>query len=270
TWHTVTLIEVSSGRTLLTTIQPFGTPLPSLMDRPHVQRVITTRQPQVSDLIHGRTIEGAFISLAVPVVRENRVAYVLAALYDYNALSGVLSSVQLPADWTGALLDRQQIIIARTRLAEKFVGLPATAGLAARVAARGDGAFDDVNKEGLPNHGAFARSALTEWTVVVGAPSAALYTSVRNSVLLLIAGGMFLLAAASVVALYYGRRIARPVMALAESAAAFGRGALSPRVASSVAEVNLVSATMAAAGTERLRAESALAQAKHALEALIE
>ena len=65
----------------------------SVMDRPHIQRVIATRQPQVSDLIQGRTIEGRFISLAVPVVRDNRVAYVLAALYDLNVLSGVLSSV---------------------------------------------------------------------------------------------------------------------------------------------------------------------------------
>jgi PAS domain S-box-containing protein len=269
-WHTLTLIDVSSGRTILTTIQPFGMPLPSLMDRPHVQRVITTRQPQVSDLIQGRTVEGRFISLSVPVVRDHRVAYVLAALYDFNALSGVLSSVQLPRDWTGALLDRQQIIIARTRLADEFVGQPATARLAARVVAANSGAFDDVNKEGVPNHGAFARSALSGWTVVVGAPSTALYTSVRNSLLLIIAGGMFLLGAASVVALYYGRRIATPVMALAESAAAFGRGAQSPRVASSVAEVNLVSETIAAAGTERLQAESAVAQAKQALEALIE
>jgi two-component system, sensor histidine kinase len=270
TWHTITLIEAASGRTVLTTAQPFGTALPPLMDRPHVQRAIATRRPQISDLVAGRTIDGRFISVVVPVVRGAGVRYVAAALYDVNVISSVLSRVNLPPDWTAAVLDRRHVIVARTRMADRYLGQPATADLAARVAAGTEGAFEDVNKEGIPNHGAFFRSSLSGWTVVVGAPSTVLYTSLRRSLALAVGGGAVLVLLGAGVALVYGRRIAAPVMALADAAASFGSRTPPPRVVSPVDEVNAVSETITAAAAERLRVETALLQSKQMLESLIQ
>jgi PAS domain S-box-containing protein len=269
-WYAIILIDAVGRASVLTTAQPFGAPSPALASRPHIQRVIATRTPQASDLVQGIAGDRRFISVAVPVVRGDRVPYVVAALYDVDALSNVLARVKLPAEWTGAVLDRNAVIIGRTRQPEQFIGQPATAGLAARVAAAGEGVFEDVNKEGVPNLGAFARSTLTGWTVVVGAPSATLYASLRRSLTLVVGGGIALLALGAAVALVYGRRITAPVMALAESAAAFGRGVPPPPVASTVDEVAVVSQTIAAAAAERLRAEAEILEAKQALEALIE
>jgi signal transduction histidine kinase/CheY-like chemotaxis protein len=254
-WYTMTLIEVASGKTLLTTARPFGDPLPSLIDRPHIQRAIATRKPQASDYLQGRTIEGQFISVVVPVVRGARVEYVLAALYDFRILSKILAGVKLPTEWTGAVLDRNHVIIARTRLAEQFVGQRAAATLGTQAAEMTEGLFEDVDNDGVANVGAFARLSLADWTVVVGAPAGVLFASVRRSVGIVIGSGLAVLALGVAAAVIYGRRITSPVMALAESAAVLGSGAPPPRVVSSVDEIQVVSDAIVTAAEQRLRAE---------------
>lgn len=109
--------------------------------------------------------------VAVPVVRNGAAEYVLGAGFDLKALTGVLSQQHLPPDTIGTLLDRNKVIIGRTRAADRFVGQPGTADLAAKMDETAEGAFRLFTKEGQPVYAAISRSPRTGWTIALGVDS---------------------------------------------------------------------------------------------------
>src|SRR5919108_718018 len=65
------------------------------------------------------------IEIVVPVIRNDRLRYGLAADLEPAALSGFLASQSLPSDWNGTIIDRDGFVVARSRLPETWLGPPA-------------------------------------------------------------------------------------------------------------------------------------------------
>ena len=131
-WHSVVLFT-PEGRQLLNTRLPFGALLPTTGNPEMVAQVARTQRPIVSNVFTGSIGNRPLVMLvAVPVVRDGAAEYVLGAGFDLDALTGVLSQQHLPPDTIGTLLDRNKVIIGRTQAADRFVGQPATADLAAK------------------------------------------------------------------------------------------------------------------------------------------
>lgn len=145
--------------------------------------------------------------------------YVLAASLDLADLSGIFGQQRVPSDWTAAILDRQKRIIARSRTPQRFPGQRATSTLAWRSAEVSERSFWDVTKEGSPSFEVFSRSALSEWTVVLGVPASEVQAA-RRSLWLMVGSGITFLGLGIVLAVVVARRIARPIAALARSAEA--------------------------------------------------
>jgi len=124
-WHSVVLFT-PEGRQLLNTRLPFGVPLPTTGNPEMVAQVAGTQRPIVSNAFTGSIRNRPLVMLvAVPVVRNGAADYVLGAGFDLDALTGVLSQQHLPPDTIGTLLDRNKVIIARTRAADRPVILVA-------------------------------------------------------------------------------------------------------------------------------------------------
>lgn len=103
-------------RMLFNTRVPYGDPLPPLprpKGRAAAPTALATARPAVGDTFFGPVAKQTMVALAVPALRDRRVAYILLTTYETRLLQRRLDQVALPAGWALALLDGQGQSIAR-------------------------------------------------------------------------------------------------------------------------------------------------------------
>lgn len=83
---------------------------------------------------------------------------------------------------------------------------------------------ESIRLDGTPVLSAFNRSPISNWSVVTGMPRAELAGRLQNSLLLLLAVTVLLLAASLSLAWFYAKRITRTIHGLRDQALALGRG----------------------------------------------
>ena len=252
-WTSVSLFD-PSGQRLLYTPEPLGTVLPprpgAMAERFRI--LVETREPGVSDLFLLPTAKRWGIAIAVPVIRERQVRYVLSAGVDGAALAGVLARQHAPRDWILTLVDRRGVVAASSREPERQ-GQPAPANPAAGGAA--DGVARSTAADGTSTYVAYSRSPHFGWTAILTAPAAALQAGAIRPLWAVAAMGVVLALAGTVLAVGLGRGVDRSVRSIVAEADRLGRGETPRPVASPIRETRELSARLAAAGQERARAE---------------
>jgi signal transduction histidine kinase len=263
------VLMASSAQQLVNTLRPFGATLPSHPFPDNVRKVFETGQPVISDLFLGPVSGEYTVAVDVPVIRDGKVIYDLAMGLLPTVLTGALRDQRLPDSWRAVIFDRQNLIVARTHAQEQFVGQPLTPALRRQLSLHDEGIFENRSLEGVPMLAAYSRSPDSGWGVVIGVPRSELMASFRTSVMLVLGIGLALILAGLLLAGMVARRIARPISALVEPAAALGRGQAVPVTHYGLREVDEVAAALRAAGVllqqrldEREQAEAALRQAK--------
>ncbi len=222
-WSTIGLID-SAGEHRLNVARPLGDPLPDLRDRPYFTQVMATGKPYVSDLLKGRATATEDIGVAVPVIRDGRVKYVLFAGVDPSDFNTVFQSQRLPEQAVVSIVSRDGLFISRSPDHPRFVGRSPEAAYLARVRAVADGAFHGPDLEGVERDTAYKRMHLTGWTVGFGVPAEVLRAPVRRVVWTGVLVGAGIVIAAVGLAVVFARRMATSIETLAASAAAVGRG----------------------------------------------
>jgi PAS domain S-box-containing protein len=221
-WKAIILID-PSGRQLFNMAKPGGTSLPSVIDRETFTAAVRSGTPAVGNF-SALIADEANVSLYVPVLRQNKLRYVLTAVVGPQAFAAILAQQKLPADWVGAIFDRKKIIVARTRSPEQFVGKPA--GDLMEKAGFGDveGLLDGNDLEGIPSYAAFTRSLSSGWVVALTLPASEASAVVRGSLWTVSVGGIAFLLTAIFLALKSSKRISDPIKSISYSAAALARG----------------------------------------------
>ena len=163
-------------------------------EQEQVRRVVASGKPEVSDLREAAGVQ-PFVSVAVPVIRNGQVRYVLSANLRSGVLGSVLAGVALPEGWVGSLLDRERVILARSRRQDDFIGKLATESLRKEMDLAVNSFFFARSMEGREVYGAFTTSPLSGWTVAVGAPAELAAGPQHRSLLAVSAGGLLSLAA---------------------------------------------------------------------------
>ena len=181
------------GEQLLNTLRPLDQTLPS-QPPDFFPRVLATRQPVLSDLFIGPVTGHPLISFAVPVLRDDRVAYVLGLSLDAAHLAPVIRQGGYPATWVAAILDSGGTLVTRTREPEKYVGQKAVPAVLDGIrSAAPDGVIEVSSLEGTPLVAAYSRSKRYGWTSIVAVPRNSLEANLRRSLLLSLGGGTGLL-----------------------------------------------------------------------------
>ena len=212
-----------SGRWLTTTVLPFGSKLP-LTDVPGIiQRVIDTKLPYVSDLARDAA-SSYIIQVFVPVIKDGTVTHILSIGYPPSRISRILRERSVSQDGIGVVFDRAGIIIARTRNEEQFLGQSVVPDLIVAAGAADNGFLETNSLEGVPVRTTFVRSSGSGWTTALGVPWGEVNAPLVHSLTLLGGGAALLVLGVMVIAVYYGRSIARPLIQLSDMAVALGRG----------------------------------------------
>jgi len=268
-WDNMLLVDLS-GQQLVNLRRPYGSPLPRSGAPEQIQQVSETGQPAVSNLFWGYIAQRHLLGVDVPVIRNGKVRYVLTASFSPGLLTKLLLQQRSSPDFASAAIDRNKIIIARTRNIEQFLGKPAGPLLAAKSDEGQETTWRGVMQEGSEVYSALRRSELSGWTVVVGINAAVLDSPLRHTLLTVIGGGLTLLLAGIVMATLFGRRIANSISSLSNAAAALGRSEVPQTSTSPIIEVSEVAQAIEDAAVKRQQAEEELRKTTQTLKALIQ
>jgi two-component sensor histidine kinase len=210
-WMTIVLAEPVDGQQIVNLLRPLGASLPRSARLETIQWAAETRQPQVFSLVDqtGPVAGLPLVGIRVPVLRQDSVPYVLTAVMSLEALQAALVSQDVPQSWVLALLNEEDLIMARNRRHEEFRGHLATADLRAAIARSQMGLFTATTQEGTSVYTAFHRSSLTGWVLALGVPNSEADAARRRSLLLLWTGAVASLLAAGVLVVLIGRAFAQ-------------------------------------------------------------
>jgi hypothetical protein len=215
-WYSVWLGD-SSGRQLMNLTQPYGADLPSLADREYFKAVLQTGRPVLSGLVKEPRVTDYHVAIAVPVLRGEQLKYVVVAGLKPEMLSDILEAQQRGSgNGIASILDRDHIVISRTRDSEKWIGRLAHQRYIEAIGDRRPGVARVQTVEGERVYAAFERLPETGWTVGVGVPVEEIEAPLRESLARATMLGLVFLGVAILGAIVLGRRISEPIAALAQ------------------------------------------------------
>jgi PAS domain S-box-containing protein len=199
------------GRQLISTLLPFGTPLsmPSVAQVRDVASVVASRTTRVTDLVRAENDGAEGIAVAIPVIRDGKVNFVLEITLLGEHIMAILGHSQLPAGWTAIALDR---------LGQKLATFPAGGGefgqldwgkLDPQLRLAGEEGFE----EDIQGRGRFfiahSRSAAAGVTILVAMPREVSAAATQQLLPLIAGGGVVLLLVAVCLGFMAASRIDR-------------------------------------------------------------
>jgi len=221
------------------------------------QLVFDTGRMANSALYYGISIKKPAVSIATPVMREGRVAYVLIKGFSVDGLVKLLQDVEQDGARL-SIIDRNGLIIARNQKPSDAIAAKVTPQLMEAMHAQRQGVCEGMNLEGEATVGAFRRTLLTDWTVNASIPRSTALRQATQQVLLWSMIGIAFLGVGLIGARRFWQRVAPPLVLLGKSARAIQHGEAVRMPVSDIAEIDELGALLreAAAAAHREHAEA--------------
>ena len=214
----------TTGQQLVNTRLEHGVELPRRGDPETVARLIAAGKGHVSGIKWGSALKNNFVIVEIPLVTESGQRYVLGQAFSPRFFAHNFAAGQLPPNWRVSLLDQNGIIIARSAQADQFVGKRVSDQTFSMIRKQRTGVFKHVNGAGVEMYDAFTRSALSNWSIIYGAPVAEIDAAVRRGVTIMGIGLFIAMMSALALTMFAGRHLVRYVSRASESAGLLGRG----------------------------------------------
>lgn len=228
------------GRQLVNTKAAPGQPLPTAGKIPETTwAALEAGQPVVSNLVVGTLVRRPIVAIDKPVLVGGEV-HALSYIQDPVALGSIFRSQRVPEAWVASILDRNGVLVTRSRDHERLVGARATDDMRAAMARRNEGVILTHTLDGTPTVSAWSRAPSYGWTFIVGVPRAELQAAQTRAVAVMSAAAALLLGAGALLAVLFSKRISREVRSLMEDAQVIADGAVvepRPRDLAETAEV---------------------------------
>ena len=248
-WRAIVLFD-GDGNPILNSEVAFGERGPTLVERESLDQTARTQQPVVGYLAKGPSGRYAF-PVRVPVMRGNRVRYVLTAILSPEAILNVLKGQRVPDEWVVAIADAKGVRVARTRSAEASVGTPYSPTLVEMMRNAEEGKGVTYSSEGDSVFTAYTRSKEFAWYTAVGLPTAVVDTAARRSFVTWGGGIVLSLLVGVAFALLLARSVTEPMAALRQSALATMDGKPFRQPETGIREIHDVGAALEEASQAR-------------------
>lgn len=220
-WSNVALVRLD-GKRLLNLRVPPGAPIPAGNDEAFL-RATAEGKTLISNVLKSPTSGKHLVYVSVPVKRNGKPLYALAATMEYDVWTEWLRS-HIPPGSIAAIDDRNGTIFARSERPEAFTGRAAADAIKSAYSERIDGLIKAANREGLDIYAAFHTSALTGWHALIVSPAAVVDAPVNRYVAGLAAGTLLVLLLAFAASKLVARPLESSTARLHEAIAAFGEG----------------------------------------------
>ncbi len=254
------LLRTVDERQVLNTRVPWGTVLPKIPFDDVDRKVVSTGQPQITDLVYGPVAKKWVFGVEVPVLTGGVVSHVLTMSTDTAIVANLIADKRRSDDWTIMVLDSQGRIIAQ---------LPDHARNVARDASA-DARLASPFKEGVRRLGsgaeakvvAHSRLGVTDWVVIASIPTRAIDGPWLAIWWLFGLIGAALAALCVPLAVTTSRQVTAPIAAAEAMAARVGHGELVEPVHTPLREANALAAGLARASRELHARALALARSE--------
>lgn len=249
------------NRQLVNIRLPWGAPLPvSAIPLPS-EAELRSGRPLVTDLYIGAVAQAPLFAVQAPIMKDGDIAFILALTLPVERIRDLIRDEMISPTSVATVVDRKGVILARNRRHEEFVGKPASQTLLTNATGL-EGTYRGLTLDGVAILGAYARSPLTEWRVALGVPLEELNAPLRRALGWFLGLGTIIVALSTLLALFIGQRIARPIEDLANRAAGLARGEALQPLHSALGEANRVAETLSAASASLREREAALRESE--------
>ena len=235
-WSAVSL-ATPEGQQVVNTERPFGEPLPFVTDRESVQQVASQRMSAVGNLRVGRITQTPGFPVRVPVVRDDRVAYLASAWITSRRFAQVLTRRSLGDQWVLGVVDTNGVVVARSRDAERFVGRSSSSDFLQRAGSGDEGVFRGMSLDNVLVYSAFSRAPMSRWIVGVAVPASVVDAPFRQSVAALSALAILLISIGGAGTFLVSRRVSGGISQSAAAAEAIASGGGPELATSPVSEI---------------------------------
>jgi len=239
---------------LFNTRLPYGTPLGKADNSEALQKAFESGEITVSNTAYGPTAKAWVVPIFMPVTLPDGRKEALAISQNANTIGSALLRREMPEGWRVALVDKAGKVIAASTDAQLSQGSKFFIPLVpASEVPRG---WRRLHIDGHDYVTIASTSSETGWRVVAWAPAAAVERPLSNSLLMLIVGGIVIIAAASIATFLLSREITRAVRGLARDARRLGAGETVPARHYPISEIADVTGAIAQAAEKRRAAET--------------
>ncbi|MBL0730062.1 ATP-binding protein [Piscinibacter sp. HJYY11] len=264
---------VDRERLLLNTQVPYDGYTPT--DRPPGSTFVTAA-PRVTFSVQSLLAKDPVL-VAYAAERREPVRYNVGVAFSPAVVQRLIDKTA-PFGSLAAVLNAEQLIVARNRDPQKWVGQPAGAEVQRRAKTGTSSYGETVTLDGVPSLTYVSSANRHGWNVVLALPQEALTQSAQRLTAQTLAAAGALLLIGLGIAIAVTRKIGQPIVQLHEAALQLGRDEVPTALSTGVAELDEVSRTLEQAGrrsheaTLTLQKEVALAvdEARKAQAALLE
>jgi len=237
------VIHTPKGMAVANVAKSFGAVVPSVLEGDSLAQIVATREPLIGNLRGGSDFgEQLAFPVHVPVMREERLVYILSAVITPDRLANLLRGQSALSDeWVRGVVDNRGVLVARTRDAERFVGQKGTPEFLKRYSTVNEDVYRDTTLEGQQVYGAYARAPMSRWIAGVAVPAAVVDAAFQRSLFVVSVFGVVLLMVGFGGAFEISRRISRDIALAAAAADRIARGHRAEVVWSPVSEVGRLS-----------------------------
>ncbi|RZI80987.1 MAG: response regulator [Rubrivivax sp.] len=214
-WSSAYLVDLN-GDVIFNTRQPFGKPLEKVSDVAALERLKSTGEPEVTDLVDSPSGQRT-TSILVPVVIQGKVRYALGAWITPANWQKLMTSVTLAPGGLASIFDSRFRIIARSPDPQRFVGafLPKQAQDAMGQRPSGIQRARMMGSDGQDAYVAWQRIAMAGWGVGIGVPADPIDRAHSRAIATAVAAGGLSLIAGLSLAMLLARRVTKPLEQLA-------------------------------------------------------
>ena len=254
----VSLLEAATLRQVFNTALPPGQQPPPTTAA-SFRQVVETARPMVTNLVIGAVARQPVVGVAVPVIREGQVRFVLSARLTPERLRRLLAAQGLVERSFAAVVDGSQRLVARSdALHDRLLAQPIPPENARHFAGREAGMYRGTALDGVERVFAFhALPSVPGWTSILATEAAAFDAAWTGPMRTQMLGATLVFAFGIGAALLLARAILVPVALLGRDARALASGT-APRgdqgpsgrdTRLSIAELRVVRQGFASAGT---------------------
>ncbi|MRG91405.1 ATP-binding protein [Polyangium spumosum] len=235
-----------------------------VVDTEVATRAAGTRAPAIGSMVESPSLQKRGVYVGVPVMYGEQVRYVLLAFIKPEFFLTPIEKQRIDPGWVSGLVDSHGTFIARVPALEREKVGPA---FWAAVQRAPEGWYRGPTTEGRDSYTAHITSGFTKWSIGLGIPAEEVLGDARSTGWAMGGGILGSLALAFLLALWLGRRVSRPIVALARAAPGIATGtALDPRGLERVAEVRTVALALNEAAVAVRERQALLEREKRALQ----
>lgn len=260
------LLISPEGKVVIDTHPPSGAILPRFNIN-ELLGVLSERGYYISDGMTDPGNHEPYAITAIPVVRNEKIRWILAThLYTDNFFK-VISSPGVPDNWIVSIVDRHGTHIRRSTLNDEYLGKPLVRPLVRHMEEQKTGVIRTVSHEGIALSSTVAYGPLSGYAAAIGVPVDSLEAPLWRFMQSLTIAGLLLVAAALLLAFLIARFLIDAFRKIRRSVESVNRGEVVDTEPSAIPEINDVITAISVMSRNLSERTEALNRLNNSLEA---